>query len=37
MNVYINPEKSLWPALTERVTTDDAVIEGRVRRQSTVM
>ena len=30
MNVYINPEKSLWPALTERVTTDDAVIEGRV-------
>ena len=30
MKVYINPEKSLWPALTERVTTDDAVIEGRV-------
>ena len=30
MNVYINPEKSLWQALTERVTTDDAVIEGRV-------
>lgn len=30
MKVYINPEKLLWPALTERVTTDDAVIEGRV-------
>lgn len=30
MKVYINPEKSLWPALTERVTKDDAVIEGRV-------
>ena len=30
MKVYINPEKSLWPTLTERVTTDDAVIEGRV-------
>ena len=30
MKKYINPEKSLWPQLTERVTTDDAVIEARV-------
>ena len=31
MKKYINPEKSLWPQLTERVTTDDAVIEARVK------
>lgn len=31
MKKYINPEKSLWPQLTERVTTDDAVIEERVK------
>ena len=30
MKKYINPEKSLWPQLTERVTADDAVIEARV-------
>ena len=31
MKKYINPEKFLWPQLTERVTTDDAVIEARVK------
>ena len=30
MKKYIDPEKSLWPQLVERVTTDDAVIEARV-------
>ena len=31
MKRYDNPDRSLWPALTERVTTDDAVIESRVQ------
>ena len=31
MKRYNNPDRSLWPALTERVTVDDAVIEGRVQ------
>lgn len=31
MKLYINPDKTLWPALTERVTSDDAVIEARVQ------
>ena len=31
MKRFINPERSLWPCLTERVVTDDAVIEERVR------
>ena len=31
MKRYNNPDRSLWPALTERVTADDAVIEGRVQ------
>lgn len=31
MKRYDNPDRSLWPALTERVTTDDAVIEYRVQ------
>ena len=30
MKLYIDPEKALWPHLTERVTTDDAVIGCRV-------
>ena len=30
MKRYIEPEKSLWKALTERVVADDAVIEERV-------
>lgn len=30
MKRYIDPDKTLWSELTERVTTDDAVIEGRV-------
>ena len=30
MKRYNNPDKTLWPALTERVTADDAVIESRV-------
>jgi histidinol dehydrogenase len=30
MKLYNNPDKALWPALTERVTSDDAVIEARV-------
>ena len=30
MKRYNNPDRSLWPALTERVTADDAVIESRV-------
>ena len=30
MKRYIDPDKSLWPALTERVVTDDAMIEARV-------
>ena len=30
MKRYIEPEKSLWNALTERVVADDAVIEERV-------
>lgn len=31
MKLYIDPEKALWPQLTERVTTDDAVIGCRVQ------
>ena len=31
MKRYDNPDKTLWPALTERVTAEDAVIEERVR------
>ena len=31
MKKYINPSKTLWPQLTERVTADDAVIEERVK------
>ena len=30
MKRYDNPDRSLWPILTERVTADDAVIESRV-------
>jgi histidinol dehydrogenase len=30
MKRYINPDRGLWDALTERATTDDAVIEERV-------
>ena len=30
MKLYNNPDKTLWPQLTERVTSDDAVIEARV-------
>ena len=30
MKRYDNPDKTLWSALTERVTADDAVIESRV-------
>ena len=30
MKLYNNPDKAQWPALTERVTSDDAVIEARV-------
>ena len=30
MKLYYNPDRSLWPSLTERVTTDDAVIAARV-------
>lgn len=30
MKRYIDPERSLWPKLTERATTDDALIEERV-------
>lgn len=31
MKFYNNPDCSLWPQLTERVTSDDAVIEARVQ------
>ena len=31
MKLYNNPDKALWPQLTERVTSDDAVIEARVQ------
>ena len=31
MELYNNPDKALWPALVERVTSDDAVIEARVQ------
>ena len=31
MKKHINPSKTLWPQLTERVTADDAVIEERVK------
>lgn len=31
MKLYNNPDKALWPELTERVTSDDAVIEARVQ------
>ena len=31
MKKYINPSKTLWPQLTERVTADDAAIEERVK------
>ena len=30
MKRYYNPDRSLWPSLTERITTDDAVIASRV-------
>ena len=30
MKRYIEPDRALWPALTERVMTDDVVIESRV-------
>ena len=30
MKIYIDPEKAIWPELTERVTADDAVIAQRV-------
>ncbi len=30
MKLYNNPDKALWPELTERVTSDDALIEARV-------
>lgn len=30
MKTYIDPEKSLWPELAERVTTDDTLISERV-------
>lgn len=30
MKRYIDPDKTLWPALTRRVVTDDAMIEARV-------
>ena len=30
MKIYLEPQKTLWPELTERVMTDDAVIEDRV-------
>lgn len=30
MKRYIDPDKALWPALTRRVVTDDAMIEARV-------
>ena len=31
MRLYNNPDYAQWPALTERVTSDDAVIEARVQ------
>lgn len=31
MKRYYNPDKSIWPELTERVTSDDTVIEERVK------
>ena len=31
MKKHINPSKTLWPQLPERVTADDAVIEERVK------
>ena len=31
MKRYIDPDKTLWPVLTERVMTDDIVIEARVK------
>ena len=30
MKLYIEPDRTMWNALTERVTTDDVVIESRV-------
>ena len=30
MKRYIDPDRTLWPELTERATADDALIEGRV-------
>ena len=30
MKRYIDPDKSLWEELTQRVVTDDSVIEDRV-------
>lgn len=30
MKKYVDPDRALWPMLTERVTADDAVIESRV-------
>ena len=30
MKIYIDPDKAIWPELTERVTADDAVIAQRV-------
>ena len=31
MKRYFDPDMALWPGLTERVTSDDAVIEARVQ------
>lgn len=31
MNIYIEPDRSLWQSLTERIMTDDVVIEERVK------
>ena len=30
MKLYIEPDRTMWKALTERVTADDVVIESRV-------
>lgn len=30
MKIYIDPDKAIWPELTERVTADDSVIAQRV-------
>ncbi len=31
MEIIVNPEKSLWPSLAERITRDNSEIEARVR------